>query len=99
MNVQRAFLVDSFSLALDSVDKAVDATVGKGRDRIFLSTLGPGQNQLAVEVDDLVIQPLVRPQTSDVPVCDLLPAGLGYHTTFCEDRIDGRLVLRWETGG
>lgn len=100
VNVQRGFL-DSFALdlGLDAIDKAIDVATSRGRRRILLLTLGPQQNQMSIEVDDLVVQPLVGPETSNVPVCDLLSTGLGYRATLCENCIDIGLVLRWEMRG
>ena len=77
MNVQQGFPLDSLALALDTVDEAVNATINRGGRCLPPLTLGPRQNQLSVEVDDLVVQPLVGPEASNIPVCDLLSASLG----------------------
>ena len=92
MNVQGGFLLSSFGLGL-AFDEAINVTVSEGRGRILLSTFGPRQNQSPVEVDDLVVQPLAGPEASDVPVCNLLSAAFGYHTTLCENCIDTGLVF------
>ena len=51
VNVQQGFLLGN----LYTVRLAVDVTTGRGGCRMFLLTLGPRQNQLAIEVYDLVV--------------------------------------------
>ena len=99
MNVQ-VTLLGSFGLglALEAIDVAIDATatIGRGGFQIPLLVFRPRQDQLSVEVDDFVVQPLAGSEASDVIFCNLLSAGLGYYATFGENCIDICLVIKWE---
>ena len=101
MNVQ-GFLLSSFGLALalvislDAIDETINVTVGRGRLYILFLALGPRQDQMTIEVNDFIVQPLAGSEASNVLVRNLLSAGFGYCATFGKNCIDICLVSRWE---